>query len=610
VRFEEGVVVAPRAGLLPGPGYTLGARLVRKTNLYLVLLDASVEVPVAVEALGRLSHVRYAQPDHRLETRSTTPNDTYWYKQWGLHNIGENPKAFTGWTEDIQSCGGDGCATGPSCEAACGGSPAGGGCYCDSICEASGDCCEDFCSQCPSLCPEVDCYCDASCIPFGDCCANVCDTCGICTGTLDADIDAPWGWDYETDSYTATKAVMAVVDTGFDITHTDLATNIWTNPVDWANGIDDDGNGYVDDIHGWDFVRNDGDPDDQDGHGTHVAGTVAARGDDGYGVVGTAFGARVMTLKFLEGRWGGSTYDAAAAIHYAVNEGAHVINASWSGPGYSTMLRNAINYARSRGVVFVAASGNEGRNNDRVSTYPANYDLANVISVGATDRRDRLASFSNYGSTQVDLAAPGEDIVSTVPGPDWAYMSGTSMAAPCVSGVAALLLGAQPDLGPPALRAALMQTVDPIVGGNSTLLSGGRVNAFAALNAIGAVPPEPGQDNEQEPPADDPTPVEWTFVSFPVPSPHPYGNNFSGWVGVDAPEAATEMRLHFKRIDVEPGYDFVTIKDLGGTQLAQWTGDVGAVVSEPLPARQVTVHLYTDGSVTEWGLEIDGFSWR
>jgi subtilisin family serine protease len=430
---------------------------------------------------------------------------------------------------------------------------------------------------------------------------------GLSGGVRGADIDAFAAWDVSIGE----GVIVAVIDTGIDAGHPDLAPNLWVNEGEIpGNGIDDDGNGYVDDIHGWDFVRNDGDPDDQDGHGTHVAGTVAARGDDGYGVVGTAFGARVMTLKFLEGRWGGSTYDAAAAIHYAVNEGAHVINASWSGPGYSTMLRNAINYARSRGVVFVAASGNEGRNNDRVSTYPANYDLANVISVGATDRRDRLASFSNYGSTQVDLAAPGEDIVSTVPGPDWAYMSGTSMAAPCVSGVAALLLGAQPDLGPPALRAALMQTVDPIVGGNSTLLSGGRVNAFAALNAIGAVPPEPGQDNEQEPPADDPTPVEWTFVSFPVPSPHPYGNNFSGWVGVDAPEAATEMRLHFKRIDVEPGYDFVTIKDLGGTQLAQWTGDVGAVVSEPLPARQVTVHLYTDGSVTEWGLEIDGFSWR
>ncbi len=429
---------------------------------------------------------------------------------------------------------------------------------------------------------------------------------GLNGGNEDADIDAFAAWDISIGA----GIVVAVIDTGVDATHPDLAPNMWVNEGEIAgNGIDDDGNGYVDDVHGWDFVRGDGDPDDLDGHGTHVAGTVAARGDDGYGVVGTAYGARIMGLKFLEGRAGGSTYDAAAAIHYAVNHGADVINASWAGPGYSTTLRNAINYARSRGVVFVAAAGNEGRDNDRYSNYPASYDLANVVSVAASDRRDRLAGFSNFGDQSVDVAAPGDQIVSTVPGASWSYMNGTSMAAPMVSGVAALLKSARSSLSADAVRGALISSVDAIPGGDSTLGSGGRVNAFSALQAVGAVPSDPG--NEQAPPDDEPpAALEWTFVSFPIDSPHPYGNDFSGWIGVDAPEGAQEIRLHFSRIDVESGYDFVTVKDLSGTQLAQWTGDVGAVVSDALPARQVTLHLYTDGSVTGWGLALDGFSWR
>jgi subtilisin family serine protease len=427
---------------------------------------------------------------------------------------------------------------------------------------------------------------------------------GLNRGTEDADIDAFAAWDITTGE----GIVVAIIDTGVDASHPDLAPNMWVNPGEIAgNGRDDDGNGYVDDVNGWDFMGDDGEPDDLDGHGTHVAGTVAARGDDGYGVVGTAFGARIMGLKFLEGRRGGSTYDAAAAIHYAVNQGADVINASWAGPGYSTMLRNAINYARSRGVVFVAAAGNEGNDNDRVSSYPANYDLGNVVSVAASDRNDRLASFSNYGDQSVDVAAPGDEIVSTVPGANWSYMNGTSMAAPMVAGVAALLKSAQAGLSGDDVRDALMASVDPIVGGSSRLASGGRINAFSALAQVGAVP-APG--NEQQEPEEEPAPAAWTFVSFPIESPHPYGNDFSGWVGVDAPEQATELRLHFSRITVESGYDFVTVKDLAGTQLAQWTGDVGAVVSEPVPARQVTVHLYTDGSVTDWGLALEGFSWR
>ena len=177
-------------------------------------------------------------------------------------------------------------------------------------------------------------------------------------------------------------------------------------------------------------------PDDRDDHGTHISGSIAAAADDGYGVPGIAFGARVMSVKFLEGNRGGSSSAAAEAINYAVDNGAQIINSSWGGPGSSTAIRNAIAYARSRGVLFVTAAGNEGQNNDTRASYPANYDLDNILSVAASDRRDQLASFSNYGATRVDLAAPGVDIVSTIPGETWGYMDGTSMASPYVAGAA------------------------------------------------------------------------------------------------------------------------------------------------------------------------------
>ncbi|MCO4768495.1 MAG: S8 family serine peptidase [Deltaproteobacteria bacterium] len=429
---------------------------------------------------------------------------------------------------------------------------------------------------------------------------------GMNGGTAGADIDAFGAWDITRGS----GVVVAVIDTGVDVTHPDLVPNLWVNQGEIAgNGIDDDGNGYVDDVNGYDFVNRDADPNDRDGHGTHVAGSVAARGDDGYGVPGVAYEAQIMSLKFLDGWNGGLSSQAAEAITYAVNNGADVINASWGGPGYSSAIRNAIAYARSRGVVFVAAAGNEGRNNDSTGSYPANYNLDNVIAVAATDRRDRLASFSNYGASRVHVAAPGVDIVSTVPGPNWEYQDGTSMASPYVAGAAALLRAAVPNLTPAGVRQALMDSaVD--VPALSGLVASGRIDAFAALDRVGAVV-DPGQEEPEEPEEpEQPPPAEWTFEPFSVASPHPYSNNFSGQVQIQAPAGATELRVHFTRIDVEANYDFVVVRDAAGTKLAEWTGDLGAVVSEALPHAAVTVHLFTDGSVTEWGLQIEGYSWR
>jgi subtilisin family serine protease len=232
-------------------------------------------------------------------------------------------------------------------------------------------------------------------------------------GTFGADIDAIKAWDITTGS---TNVIIAVIDTGVAYNHPDLAENIWMNTNEVAgNGIDDDGNGYEDDIYGWDFIDNDGYPEDYEGHGTHVAGTIAAVGNNGIGMAGVMWSAKIMPIRFLGISGWGDTAKAAEAIRYAADNGARIINASWGGGGYSQTLYEAIDYARSKDVLFIAAAGNEGKNSDSYPFYPASYDLTNIISVAATDDDDNLAYFSNYGANSVDLAAPGVNIYSSIP---------------------------------------------------------------------------------------------------------------------------------------------------------------------------------------------------
>ena len=230
-------------------------------------------------------------------------------------------------------------------------------------------------------------------------------------GTNDADIDALDAWDVTAGS---TDVVVAVIDSGIDINHPDLQANIWINPGETPdNGIDDDGNGYVDDVIGWDFLISDNDPRDAHGHGTHVAGTIAAIGDNNRGVTGVSWSAKIMALRFLDA-WGlGSTADAIAAIEYANEKGADVINNSWGGGGYVQALKDAIEASN---AVVVCAAGNSSRNNDVISHYPSSFDSANIIAVAASDQDDGLAGFSNYGAVSVDVAAPGTNIYSAAPG--------------------------------------------------------------------------------------------------------------------------------------------------------------------------------------------------
>lgn len=229
------------------------------------------------------------------------------------------------------------------------------------------------------------------------------------TGTADADIDADRAWNLETGS---ADVVVAVVDSGVDVTHPDLAANIWTHPDETSNGVDDDGNGYIDDIHGWDFVENDNQPIDSHGHGTHVAGIIGAVGNNGIGSTGVCWRVSIMPLRFITAADYGTTADAIQAIEYADDNGADVINLSWGGSDYSQALKDAIDAAD---VLVVCAVGNEGGNLDDAPLYPASYDSANILSVAASDADDHPAWFTNYSDSLADVAAPGTTIYSTVP---------------------------------------------------------------------------------------------------------------------------------------------------------------------------------------------------
>ena len=291
-------------------------------------------------------------------------------------------------------------------------------------------------------------------------------------GTPDADIDAPEAWDTRT---AANPVIVAVIDTGARYTHEDLAANIWSNtcvscPV---NGVV-----YNNDYYGINAIANTGDPWDDHFHGTHVSGTIGGVGNNGKGVVGVAWNVRIMALKFLNSSGFGSTSDAIECINYGIVKGAKIMSNSWGGGGYDQALFDAIAAARDADIIFVAAAGNNGSNNDTTPTYPASYALNNILAVAATDRNDLLASFSNYGATSVELGAPGVNIYSTYNTSDSAYntLSGTSMATPHVSGALALLRAQFPELNYSQAIAELLATVDPIPSLTGKTVTGGRLN--------------------------------------------------------------------------------------------------------------------------------------
>jgi len=301
-------------------------------------------------------------------------------------------------------------------------------------------------------------------------------------GKANADIGAIKAW---LKTQGSSEVVVAVLDSGVDYTHPDLVSNMWMRP-DKVPAYRDNELGNINDLHGFNAEGNQGDPMDDNGHGTHCAGIIGAEGDNNEGIAGINWNVEIMPLKFM-GRGGfGTTKDAIEAINYAIDRkqngvNVRVISASWGSTGYSKALEDAIRAAGEAGILFVAAAGNNGTSNDKSPHYPSNYNLPNLLSVASLDRTDSLSSFSNFGTKTVHIAAPGRDILSTWLGDDYREASGTSMATPYVAGTAALILSLEPKLSVEKLRERLLKSVDKVDYLSGKVESGGRLNAAKAL---------------------------------------------------------------------------------------------------------------------------------
>jgi hypothetical protein len=295
-------------------------------------------------------------------------------------------------------------------------------------------------------------------------------------------MNVPLAWDTTKGS---SEIIVAVSDTGADLNHPDLINQFWRNPGEISNnGIDDDGNGFIDDTIGWNFSGDNNNPNDQEGHGTHVSGIIGAQANNSIGVAGVNWRVKIMPVQFLDSDGSGSTSDGVSTIIYAVDNGAKVINCSWGGGNPSRALEDAIEYARSKGAIVVAAAGNDGFSNDLNDSYPANFKNQGLISVASSSDRGVLSDFSNFGVKKVHLAAPGSRILSTYRGGDYQRLSGTSMATPMVSGVAALMLSLDSGLSPAQIKNALMSATDFHSRYVKTLAAPGDLNAAKAVRLI------------------------------------------------------------------------------------------------------------------------------
>ena len=312
-------------------------------------------------------------------------------------------------------------------------------------------------------------------------------------GSPDVDIDAPEAWELTTSS---SSVVVGIVDTGISYNHPDLAANVWRNPNEIpGNGADDDGNGVVDDVYGYDAISDGGDPVDQNGHGTHCAGSIGAVGNNGQGISGLNWNVKLMGLRFLDGSGSGTTENAVRAIEYAVrmkNAGVNlrVLSNSWGGSDFSQALQDTIASANAAGMLFVVAAGNSSSDNDVSPVYPASYAVPNVLTVAALDSSGNMASFSNYGASSVHIAAPGVDVLSTYLNGQYTTLSGTSMATPVVAAVAAMVLGRESNLSVAELRDRLLSTSKPLGSLNGLIQYPGIVDAMNALtNSRTTAPP-------------------------------------------------------------------------------------------------------------------------
>lgn len=411
-------------------------------------------------------------------------------------------------------------------------------------------------------------------------------------GTAGADIGATKAWNITTGNK---NILVGIIDTGVDYNHPDLKDNIWTNPGEIAgNGIDDDGNGFVDDVHGWNFAGvSNNDPMDDNEHGTHVAGTIGAKGNDGRGVAGVNWDVSIVPIKFLTGSGSGSLSDAVKAIQYATKIGVKMTNNSWGGGAFTQSMFDAIKEAEAKGSLFIAAAGNDSQNADQVPHYPAGYQANNVIAVAATTNQDTLASFSTYGKRSVHIAAPGHKIYSTVPNGGYDTFSGTSMATPHVTGAAALVWGTMENASYAEVKDRLLRSRDYVGSLSRKVANSGRLNVYNALTETYPVSPEPAESDWQD-----------YALASPVESAHPYPNNAKLEWTLQGPANAKFVRVVFSKVDLEDSYDFLKVVDGKGGELDSLSGKAENLASFYAEGNTIKLKLTSDSTQNRWGFAV------
>lgn len=414
-------------------------------------------------------------------------------------------------------------------------------------------------------------------------------------GTADADIDAVEAWDITTGS---NEVIIGVIDTGVDYTHPDLAANMWVNPGEIAgDGIDNDGNGVVDDVHGFSAYNDNGDPMDGQGHGTHVAGTIGAKGNNALGVVGVNWDVSIIGCQFLSPSGTGSTADAIECIDYMtnlkVNHGVDIkaTNNSWGGGGFSQALVDSIDAAGDAGILFIAAAGNDGDDTDVTPHYPSSYESDVIMSIASTDRNDDLSIFSvgasSYGLESVDMGAPGSAILSTTPGNTYSTYSGTSMATPHVAGAAALVWSINPELSPLEMKELLMNSGDAIASLDGKTVSGNRLNVERAIQDAD---PEPGFKLSVSPSNVELTAGETATYTFSLGS----IADWSGEVALALDSGLAGATL--SAATAQPGEEFtLTVPTSADTQWGDYSFTVTGTSGELVKEKSVTLSVLPQG---------------
>lgn len=415
---------------------------------------------------------------------------------------------------------------------------------------------------------------------------------GGSTGVAGADINALKAWDITKGSRSVT---IAVIDTGVDYNHPDLKDQMWVNSAELNGtaGVDDDGNGFVDDVYGYDFANDDGDPIDGHSHGTHCAGTIGATHNNSEGVAGVMADVKIMAIKFLTDSGSGSTENAIKSIDYATKMNVDLMSNSWGGGGRSQALEDAIKRAKDAGILFTAAAGNSSSNNDSRPHYPSNYEVDNVISVAAHTAQNDLASFSCYGRNTVHIAAPGHKIMSTVKNGGYKAYSGTSMATPHVSGALGLLLAKEGRLPVLEVRERLMATSIPVAALRGKTINGGRLDAYNLLT-------------DERPERKEPKPGQWKTIQLPEAweSAHPYGNNVTETKEFSI-AGAKYMRLRVKKFELENNYDYLQVANGNRQNVEKVSGSGTDYTSDYVEGDTMVVTFKSDRSINKWGFVIE-----